>query len=494
MALPRRTLARAAALLLAAAVALAQPLPALAHDDSGRLERFRQEHSADLTTPIVMSDNVRHLGSQPGTLGISGCFMPTKPLFVMSGLESVSVLDVGDPAAPERVGRLDNALFENEAMNCGERRTADRTRRFALVGVDLVQASSDDPQHVNAGGNELVLVDVSEPAAPRILSRAPATTSTHTVACVDPRDCRFAYSAGNGKRFSIFDLRRLGRPREVDADPDKAGVQPFRSPTAGHKWNFDGAGYGAHTGFDGTSMFDTSRPRRPRLVTTTGAAGRGEDPRYAGYNDFIHHNSFRPNARDFEKAAPASVANGNVLFVTEEDYEQTDCSKAGSFQSWKVQRLDGRRDAIKPLDKVELADLGSFPVPQFAFCSAHWFSYHPKGIVAVGFYGGGLQLVDARDPRDLRPFGHAFTGASEVWDAYWVPRYTSAGRMTSQKRDLVYTVDLVRGLDVYQVDLPGRTRIGGPASQSVVSPLPLGLVTVALLASVAVRRRARVSP
>ena len=149
----------------------------------------------------------------------------------------------------------------------------DGKRRFALIGVDLVQASPDDIDHLNVGGGELVVVEVTDPAAPRILSRTPGSTSTHTVACVKSSNCAFAYSAGNSNgKFSIFDLRTLSKPREVDANPRKAGIQPFSSPTAGHKWNF-GGGYGNHTGYNGTSIWDVSRPTHPKLVTTTGAAG-----------------------------------------------------------------------------------------------------------------------------------------------------------------------------------------------------------------------------
>jgi hypothetical protein len=409
----------------------------------------------------------------------------------------VKVFNITDPAVPEQRGVLESAQFENEAMNCGERQTKKGVRRFALIGLDLYQATptSEDIEHVNVGGNELVVVDVTDEAHPRIRSRVPGTTSTHTVACVDELDCRYAYSAGDDSsgRFSIFDLRRLSHPAELDSNPDKAGIQGFRSPTAGHKWNFDNAGYGSHTGFDGTSIFDVRNPRHPRLVTTTGAAGRGDDPEHAGWNDFIHHNSLRPNARRFAKFSPPSVSNGNVLFVTEEDYEQTDCARAGSFQTWKVTTLGGRKDAIVPLDKVELADLGNFPVPQYAFCSAHWFDYHPAGIVAAGFYGGGLQLIDARDPRHLKSYGHAFWGASEVWDAYWVPRYDDFGRITHGRTDIVYTVDLVRGMDVYHVTLPGEDGFSAPVQLGTAPAggLPAGFLATALVAALVVRRRVR---
>jgi cell division septation protein DedD len=491
----KRTLRLAAALAPVAALLAAVPAPAAAATDE--LVTRQATLAANATAAPLQSERITSVASKPGQLGISGCFMPTAPIFVTSGLEALQVWDVRKPADPQLVGTLPNLLFENEAMNCGERRTASGTERFALIGVDLYQAAPDDPQHVNAGGGELLVVDVTNPRAPKIRSRAPGSTSTHTVACATPRDCTHAYSAGNSrsKSFSVFDLRNLDKPRELDARPRQQGFQAYSSPTAGHKWNFDAARYGTHTGFDGSAIFDVSKPARPRLVTTTGAAGRGEDPRHPGYNDFIHHNSFRPNAKAFKAGSKPSLANGNVLLVTEEDYEQTDCSKAGSFQTWWVKRLDGTKDAIVPLDKVELADLGSFPSPQGAFCSSHWFDFRPGGLVAVGFYGGGTQVLDVRDPRDIKPYAHSVHGASEVWDAMWVPVYRD-GKQTGAKTRLVYSVDLVRGLDVYRVTLPGQNP---PASTSSTpsdnllgaAGLPLGLVGGALGLSAALSRRRR---
>jgi hypothetical protein len=189
------------------------------------------------------------------------------------------------------------------------------------------------------------------------------------------------------------------------------------------------------------------------------------------------------------------LANGNVLLVTEEDYEQTDCSQAGSFQTWWVKRLDGTKDAIVPLDKVELSDLGSFPSPHGAFCSSHWFDYRHGGLVAVGFYGGGTQVLDVRNPRDIKPYAHSVHGASEVWDAMWVPVYEK-GRQTGRKTRLLYSIDLVRGLDVYRVTLPGQkppaTTTTSPADGLLGSAsLPLGLVGGAVALSTVLSRRRR---
>jgi hypothetical protein len=494
-----RLVAALASFLLAAAAALGAAGPACAHGDHTRPHGAQSALAGDSGGGLLSSDNVSHLAANPSQVGISGCFMETAPIFVTSGLDSVRVWNVSDAAHPQLVGTLPSAQFENEAMNCGERRTAHGIRRFALIGIDSVQASPGDIQHANVGGGEMVVVDVTDPTSPHILSRAPGTTSTHTVACVDPADCTYVYSAGSNNHFSIFDLRRLRKPHEVDADRDQPGVQPHWSPTAGHKWNFDAAGIGTHTGWNGASMWRTTRPAHPRLITTTGRAGRGEDPKHPGWNDFILHNSFRPNAKAFVPNSSPSFAHGNVLLATEEDYEQTDCAKAGSFQTWWVKRLDGTRSAIVPLDKVELADLGDFPLPQGAFCSSHWFDYRPGGIVAAGFYGGGTQLIDARDPQHLKSYGYALWGASEVWDSMWVPVYRD-GHQTGATSNVVYAIDLVRGLDVYAVDVPGDgvgdvPTATGPtesaAQRARDGVVPIGLVGSAMALTIVVRRRRR---
>jgi hypothetical protein len=503
-----RTLVALAALSVTLGGSFAIAAPASAHGDRERLAQVRQDLLAEGEGTPLLSGNIQHLKTLPGQVAISGCFLTTAPYLVTSGVDSVRVWDVSDATDPTVVGVLPQVLFENEAMNCGERRTSTGTQRFALIGVDSVAAAPTSPEHVNVGGGELRIVDVTDPTNPVVRSTAPGTTSTHTVACVQETDCTYAYSAGdsNGK-FSIFDLRNLDRPVEVDSDPGAAGVQPFTSPTAGHKWNFDAAGIGTHTGWGGSSMWNVSRPRNPQLITTTGAAGRGDDPTYAGYNDFIHHNSFRPNADRFKPRSSPSFAHGNVLLVTEEDYEQTDCSQAGSFQAWHVKRLNGAPSAIVPLDKVELSDLGNFPLPRGTFCSAHWFDYLPGGIVAVGFYGGGTQLIDARNPRDLKSYGYALWGASEVWDNMWVPVYDARGRQTGRKSNVLYAIDLVRGLDVYSVDVPGDGRGAEPSTEvtrrttaverAADGVVPIGLVGGAALLTLFVRltrRRGRVNP
>ena len=424
-----------------------------------------------LAVPLVTSPVVRLVDTVPYATGmISAAFARTGPYFYASSLDSISVFDTSDPAHPRLTGTVDNLVFENEAMTYGERRTkGEVVERFVLVGADLYQASSSDVQHVNTGGGELLVVDVTDPTNPHVRSRVAVGNSTHTVACVNEWNCDFAYTAGNRGEFSVIDLRDLDAPAVAGTHKSSAaGPNATFTRGAGHEWNFDGAGLGWHTGSGGTAVFDVRNPLSPVPVNATDKNGVAP-----GWNDFIHHNSLRPNGSNFTAGAAPSLKNGNVLLVTEEDYfndgDEALCERAGSVQTWWVQDLDGAAyrsgspdtpgsGTISPLDasNVPAEFGGGLTLPAGAFCSAHWFDYHQSGIIAQGFYQAGLRLVDVRDPRNIKQYGYATGGGTEVWDAYWVPERNGKGQATGKKTNIVYTADLARGIDVYQVDLPGQ--------------------------------------
>jgi hypothetical protein len=459
----RRSLPVALTALLTAGLLAATAAPAGAHtpppDDTRAAKREQVTGGAQI--PIVASPNVRLVTTFPDTLGISGVFAESAPLFILSTTTGISVFDVSDPRAPRLTGVLPLAHFENEAVNYGERRgPGGAVQRFVMVGYDLfgVPAGSD-PSHLGTT-REVAIVDVTDPRFPFVRSTVPTTTSTHTATCIDVTACDHAYTAGTAGTFSVLDLSDLDAPREVDADAVRPGVQPFASPAAGpnavftggagHKWDVDEAGYAIHTGSGGSAIFDVTDPAAPRLATTTDENGTASP-----WNDFIHHNADRPNADRFVPGAAPSVAAGNVLLVTEENYENTDCTTAGSLQSWHVTSLDGTPGAVRPLHRINPVSVGEgASLPRMAFCSAHWFDHHPSGIVAQGFYQGGARFIDVRDPRNLTEYGHFVTGVSEVWDTYWVPERNPRGIATGARTNLVYVVDLIRGLDVLEVDLP----------------------------------------
>ncbi len=487
-----RALAALAVLSLAAVLGAAGPAAAEAGGSGKERKEKRQQFLDGVSVPVISTPNIRFVGNFPETAAISGVHATSAPYFYVSSTDSISVFDTSDPVRPRLTGTLPNIVFENEAMNYGEQRIDGVVTRFVLVGVDAIEFSPTDPSHV-ATGNQVMVVDVTDPANPRIRSRAQTTTNTHTVSCIRETDCRYAYTAGRSGKVSIVDLSDLDAPREVSVFSSPAGApNPVFTTGAGHKWNFDDAGYGVHTGSGGSAIFDVSDPTTPRLVASTdenGATGPG--------NDFIHHNADRPNAGAFRGGVAPSVKNGNVLLVTEEDYENTDCVTAGSFQTWHVDQLAGAPGTVRPLDRINPVDLGEgVAAPHMAFCSAHWFDYHQSGIVAQGYYEGGLRLIDVRDAANIKEYGYVASGLSEVWDAYWVPQRNKHGVATADKTNIVYTVDAVRGLDVYTVDLPGTTStplLGSAGWQGGTPDLAIGAALLAGLTGLAAVRRRRLA-
>ena len=484
----------ALALACTAGLALGTAAPALAHDG-------RTKVAAALGAPIpsVTSDNVKHIAGIPETTAISMEFARTGPFAYVSSLDTISVLDLTDPRDPQLRGTLVQALFENESMTYGERVIDGKLVRFVIAGIDLYRVATDDPEHINVdSGAQLAIIDVTDPDKPFTRSVTPLdgpaaiTSSTHTVQCVDQKDCRYAYTAGGRAGFfSILDFSNLDAPKQVKtvfspaAGPGDAKEGQGFSTGAGHYWDFDGL-VGWHTGSGGAAAFNVKDPLNPQLLNATNGFGRG-----APINDFILHNSMRPNAAAFKPGAPPSIKNGNVLLVTEEDYaDQNDgselaCADTGSFQTWYIPDLNGPAyraknpdgktpdlGTIAPLDQVIApVDFGgglSGPVAP-GFCSAHWFDVHQDGYVALGHYGAGMRILDVNDPKGIKQLGYATGGATQVWDAYWVPERDAAGVVVpGRKTNLVYTADAVRGIEVFEVTLPSS--VAPPAAPPQAPP------------------------
>ncbi|UUZ59860.1 hypothetical protein [Nocardioides sp. B-3] len=172
--------AAAAAMGLAASVALTAP--ALAHGDRDRPEQKRTEYTAGLNVPVAMSPSVSLVDSNPGSAGISGCFMKTAPLFVMSGLDSVVVHDISNPLDPQQ--RRDPAK-------------------------PAVRERGDELRRAQGRGHHPAL----RPDRRRPLPRPPrATSSTSTTPCVGTMSSSSSTSPTPRRRRSARGSRRPPAP------------------------------------------------------------------------------------------------------------------------------------------------------------------------------------------------------------------------------------------------------------------------------------------
>lgn len=324
-------------------------------------------------------------------------------LLYTSGTAGVSIYDISTPRTPVRIGRLELPNVQNEDVDVGN-------------GILLV---TDDPY---GGRGILYVIDVRDPRHPRLLSsystyvpglvisslrrtRRKRGGIGHTASCI--QDCRYAWLAGSPDGIEVVDLRDPANPRLAGRVRAAAA-----SGMSSHDVQIDSRGLAWVAGGNGTAAYDTTDPVRPRLVTRTDRRGsRGP------YNDFLHHNSLR--------------VSRDTLLVTEEDFGDG-CRRAGSFQTW---RIKGR--ATRPLDRFAVERNDDLRLA----CSAHYFD-HSGGLVAAGFYEGGLRLLDVRNPHRIRQVGFHVPRRAMVWAALFAPGDPS----------VVYAIDHARGIDVLSID------------------------------------------
>jgi LVIVD repeat len=414
--------------------------------------------------PIVASANIELLATIPDVGAISTAFDSDEPLMYVNTLNGISIYDISDPALPLLQGQLPMPHFENEAMAVGERLGERKNGTdFVLVGLDLYGVTPTKPDTPNAGGYELIIVDVTDPASPTIRGRIPTTSSVHTIQCVG-KACRYAYTSGayDGGTFHVIDLKDLDNPKEIKALKNVAGE--------GHQWDMDDAGVLWSSGFEGAAGYDVSDPLNPKPLASTNKKG-SESP----YNDFIMHNSYHPKAKKFRPNSKPSLANGNVLLVTEEDYDNPVCggdAGEGTFSTWHIPYLNAKkyrkdnpklalnRGKMTPLDNwnSEILDSGERTVAG-AFCSAHYFTFHDSGFIAQGWYQQGTRILDVRDPKNIKQVGYFFTGDTETWHAYWAPQRDKDGKVTGRDSNVIFTNDVARGIDILKVTLP-KTKPG----------------------------------
>ena len=395
------------------------------------------------------------------------------------------VYDVSDADNPQLVTHLPVPHYENEDVS---------------IGGDRLLISGDG----TLGGSNLIVIDISDPEAPMIeqVINMQLLDEGHTATCV--QDCKYAWVAGggsiavlnldgkhqveqegapqaqisngpgvNGPTGSItvpmpvtgdVEVGDLVDPKRLDED---GNPQPFREfGWSTHDVQVDEAGYAWVVGGDGTIGFDT-RPKHydednlltPKVVSRTGPAALNDDELICGAdctdngdtnNDFIHHNSWRPDARK----------GGETVLITEEDIwsratsalTKGGCETQGSFQTWKITKFKSTTEdhaTMKQLDSfttefnelVEGDDVeGMDLIPTNGFCSAHYFD-EQDGLVATAWYEQGTRLLDTRDPKNIKQVGYFMAPDSVVWAAYWAPTDPS----------IIYVMDHQRGIDVLKV-------------------------------------------
>lgn len=463
---------------------------------------------AVLPAPAGKSEGVSFVGNIPinGSVGANfKTYADGKTYMFVTGAFGASAADPGlagglnyggvyvydittDPASPALVGHLPMPHYESEDVSIGGNRL--------LISGDGTQ-----------GGSNLVVVDISNPTFPTVekLINMNVGSEGHTSTCI--QDCHYVWVAGSST-VKVIDLE--GVP-DVDAPPGTLPDFSAQSKTvelgsmtkqrqfgwAVHDVQVDEAGIAWVVGGNGTVGFDVNpgaygkaNALKPTVVGSTGddAINSGGDgglgPDGSTVNDFIHHNTYRPNADQFvprtdENLDDPGVKPGEKVLITEEDIWSRDtlgttrggCKTEGQFQTWQVKQYDGATTdgATKHLDSwmteynKAIAGLDRLPTDDYVasegFCSAHYFDTQPGSgdLTAIAWYAQGTRLLDTSDPSNIKQVGYFVSPDSTVWATYFSPT----------DKNVIYTLDHERGIDVLKIT-PGGSVTQGKA---VVAPI-----------------------
>src|SRR4051812_27756521 len=383
--------------------------------------------------PLANSSNVQLVGHVPGTA--AGMNFKGHYAYV-SGWTGVTVLDIANAAAPKVVGALPLPHFENEDVD--------------LCGDTLIVVNDREVEDVGA---VLYVVSIANPTTPVVQAILPlgltgSGRGSGHIANFVKSDCSQLWVDG-GELVEVVDLTVPSAPRSLGKFESAASLSPdFKvshdtefDKSTGTVWNVGGGGAAGYQ--------LTSNPLKPRLLATTGTAGRNPSP----YNDFILHNSQR---------------RGNTLLVTEEDYiDQSEvppggCRGQGKFETWDISKLQSH--TIRPQGTWETELNGMFTggaidskAPVTVNCSSHWFD-SKQGVAAVGWYEQGVRFLDYSSPKRIKQVGYYIPANGSTWAAYWSP--------TDPNGEIAYTADAYRGVDVVKIDRGGRDSAGVSAPVS----------------------------
>jgi hypothetical protein len=372
--------------------------------------------------PLANSSNVHLLGHFPGSaagMTFSGHYA------YVSGWGGITVLDIAQADDPKLVGALPLPHFENEDVD--------------LCGDTLIVVNDREAYDL---GSVLYVVTIADPTTPAISAVLPlgltgSGRGAGHIANFVKADCSQLWVDG-GNLVEVVDLTIPSAPRSLGKFESVASQSEGFPVT--HDSELDSTGTVWSVGGGGAAGYAlTANPLAPRLLGSTGAAGRNLSP----YNDFILHNSQR---------------RGKTLLITEEDYIDTDevppggCRGQGKFETWDLSRLS--QGAITPLGTWETELNGMFTsgavdskAPVTVNCSSHWFDAK-DGVAAVGWYEQGVRFLDYRRPAEITQVGYYIPANGSTWAAYWSP--------TDPAGEIVYTADAYRGVDVLRIDGGGR--------------------------------------
>lgn len=299
----------------------------------------------------------------------------------------LTIYDLSDPVSPVRLGSV---LIPQDPYFAEE--DVDTNGRILLVGAL----------------GALNVVDVEDKSNPVVVGTLEGGDA-HTVSCV--LDCKWAY-ASDGK---IIDLRDPTKPK-------LAGDWTKVSPGGGGHDVSEVARGMVLTSSQPMVLLDARRdPTSPRPL----AFGANSDRR------FMHSNVW-PNQMKDRFFLAGGESSGPTC-------DQSD----GAFMTWDATKWkqSGRFDMIDEYRvKNGLPTDGESPANLYCM---HWFDVNPDyrngGLVSVAWYEHGTRLLNVTPKGKIEEAGYFIPAGGSTSAAYWVTK------------DIIYTADYNRGIDIIRI-------------------------------------------
>lgn len=434
--LPRR--ARVALILASALAAAATSSVAADEDDSHALHV-----SPGNPTPVEISEgSLEYLGGSPFTGGHVA--REGNRLYVGSYGLGMRIFDISDPASPQQIG----AYLPGERADAVPDAAVFDGRHIAVLnGTSRVTGPVNDLRTDRAE-----FLDVTDPANPVLLHAfvGPADGESHNGDIVDERRLWLASGGRGVQGLRIYDLSPvLGSPPAAPAilfrgDPVALWEQsPFRGDRAvgaPFTHTHDITVYVDHP----VRQADGTVARRDIALLAEGGSylGNGNtgsvividitDPRapVALYR-WLHESGEGHHPVRYHHEAQFLAGDPSVMLIADEDLHNG-CGSAGGIVA--VRLNDGLTSG---------AELSEWFIPAATpapVCSAHVFSSH-RGLVFMGSYNAGLQVIDYSDPAAPKQAAYSIQPGTTAWGALYHDGF-------------VYVGDVTRGLDVFRYRLP----------------------------------------
>lgn len=427
----RARTARAAAaaaislIVLGAAVVVgAAPPPTPGGTDLLNLEHvyhygFSTESDEGVATDIAFFTSlvpVRDYATGVVTVDEAGAPVLADREFAVVGSEGQGafIFDISDPERTQFVRRI----VCNQTQNNPEiRKFGDRW--ILALTADTTNTCIKTPRFGQSVGQGVSIYDVTDPYLARPLYAFRTTGGAHNFAWHPTKPYAWVADGdlpGRVNHLPIIDFSDLETDDPTDTPKLVNDLQSIGGP---HDVSFSADGSRAYVSSENNfRIYDTTDPAHPVQLSTIGVSPGTyahsfdvtPDGRYAiGVEESLVLGGF------FTSPAAVCPGEGLVIYAVGDPLERGPVPVGHFNAEIAGPSLDGRA------------------------CTAHQGNIAPNShVMVLGWYGGGVRIVDFSTPQAPTELGHATLSDGEMWTAKFY------------KGPYIYTGDMIRGFDVFR--------------------------------------------